>query len=182
MAVFALYFGAGSVFLDAQPEFFSHYVGNTDVFFGNLVGHGHAEFHPVDIFFKSEAFHMAHVVGIIVYCGHGSHFVEAFDEHAFVIHVGKSHRADDVGHTSLRAPFLHGGEKLVDNFLVVDKVGEAESQVVAACFFVDGVVDDGCDGSDRVAVSEGHEASQKSNAGFTSGDSVLMSSLISGGT
>ena len=125
--------------------------------FGNAVGNRYPVFDPVHFLFKTHPLHMARIIREVVDRSHGSHLVEAFDKHAFVIEVGKSHRTGDFFHPALSTPLLHGIEKLVDHFLVVDKLKPSEPELFLSGLFVVGMVDDCRYGADRLAVAESHE-------------------------
>ena len=156
--VFLFDFFSRSVFLDFKVVTFLYEFGYTFVLFGNRVGHGDTEFHPVGLLFEAHTLHVAGIVGIIVDCGHCAQLFISFDEHPFVIHVGEPHRAYNRGHPFGTPPVADGFEQGVDNLVIVNKVHESETQAFLPRPFVDQPVDYACDAPYGLAVAESHEA------------------------
>ncbi len=74
-----------------------------------------------------------------------------------MVHVGKAHRPDNLGHAALASPRLDSPEQGVTHLLVVGKVDETESRLLTSRLLVEHTVDDTRDASYRLAVAIGHK-------------------------
>lgn len=156
-AVLVLEAGDGFVSEAAEVVFPADDFGDAEVFVGDFVGDGHFVFDPVDVFGVTPALHVSGVVGVVVDCGHSAHFVEAVDEHALVVHVGESHRADHLGHAFGASPGFGGVHQGVVDFGDVDEVDGGEAGFFFSGAFVDLVVDDDGDFADGLTIDTSHE-------------------------
>ena len=157
-AVLLLDFLAGSEFKYFQVIAGPDDLGHTGVFCGNLVGDGDGHLHPLGIRFESQAFKLTGIIGIVVDGGHRAEFLESFDQHPLVVHVGEAHRTYHRGHPPLAPPVAAGFEEGVDNLVVVDEIQEAEAEVFFSGALVDGGVDYAGDTPHGFTVAVGHEA------------------------
>lgn len=119
---------------------------------------------------------MLGIVGIVVDGGHRGELVEALNEHALGIHIGKSERALDFVHATLLAPSLHRVDKSTAHFEIVDEVNPSEAYALLIPRFVGATVDDGRHAPDDfpvLVIGQEIVGFAKFEGGIFSGEKVL---------
>ena len=123
-----------------------------------LFGHNDFIFHIVVILLPAaKLFNVLGIIGIIIYRGHRSHLIEAFNKHTFRIHISKSQRADNLCHPLLTSPFLNCIEEGLTHLDVIDEIHPSETHTLALPLLVGPMVDDAGNTPYQLAILIGHE-------------------------
>ena len=110
------------------------------------------ELMPVLVFLISHTFHLLRIVRIIIDGRHRPDLVEPFDQHPFVVHIGKTHRSVQCVHALLFRPFLYGPEQSIHYFNIVDKVDKPEARMLLVPRLITTAVDHPRDTSRNLSV------------------------------
>jgi len=70
---------------------------------------------------------MIYIVWIVVDRSHRCKFVKTLDQHALVIHIGKSQRAVDPAHPLALSPFCSCIDQCFRNLGIINEINPAES-------------------------------------------------------
>ena len=118
-----------------------------------LLGGIELVFHPIDFLLVPQMFDELLIVGVVVLLLEGGELLEALDEQAFALEIGKAEGADDFLHAFLFRPCFDGGKEGICHFLIVDAVEPGEADALLLPFFVGGALQDARDSPDDFAVA-----------------------------
>ena len=137
-----------------------HIVGNPPPALQHLGigGGGNQVFHPIHILHIAQRLHVLHVIGVIVVCKEAAAAVEAFDEHAFPVHVREAKRAVHRVTAQRCGPILYRAEQSPGNLRIVDEIHLRKAQTVGAPLFVGLPAEDGADAADDLPIPIGQPA------------------------
>ena len=134
-----------------------HDIRKTAIFPIQAVRHRNAPLNPVDFLRISVTLKMFLVVGMVVESDECAQFVKALHQHSLGVEIGESQRAFNLGHSSLKTPFLHCFEQCGRNLLVILEVNPAETHPLLAPGFVGLGIQDCSHPADQPSVLVGKE-------------------------
>ncbi|MPL95740.1 hypothetical protein SDC9_41912 [bioreactor metagenome] len=117
-------------------------------FFGNE----HLVLHPIDVLGKSQLRQVVMVIGVVVQGDEHPHLVEAVNQQALLVQIGKADGADDGIHSLLSAPGKDRRKEKAADLDVVDDVVTGEPHVCLFLGLVELVVDQGGDPPDNLSI------------------------------
>ena len=136
-----------------------HHLGYLAELLGHaLLGNDELVFHIVVVLDEAtQPFDVLGIVRIIVDSGHCTQLVEALDQHALRIHIGKAQGTYYLGHALGTPPLLDSFEQGPAHLNIVDEVNPAETYTIALPTVVGTMIDDACYATHHPVVLIGQE-------------------------
>ena len=107
---------------------------------------------PILILDITHALHLLRVIRVVIDRRHRSQLIETLDQHTLMIHVGETHRADQLFQPFRPGPLLNRTKQGIRHLIVVDKIHEAKACPLLLPDLIARTIDDAGDASRHFSI------------------------------